>query len=78
MMAEHMEKAEESKPRPPAPSFAEQLSAHMAKLGSKGGKVSGAKRMEMPAEQRKAIALKAARARWTKRTTTAKNKRKLL
>jgi hypothetical protein len=43
------------------------LSAYMAKLGAKGGKISGAKRMEMPAEQRKAIALIAARARWKKR-----------
>jgi hypothetical protein len=67
MMAEHMAKAESTPPLPPAPSFAEQLSAHMAKIGAKGGKVSGAKRMEMPAEQRKAIALKANRARWPKR-----------
>ena len=43
------------------------LSAYMAKLGAKGGKISGAKRMEMPVEQRKAIALGAARARWKKR-----------
>ena len=43
------------------------LSAYMAKLGAKGGKISGAKRMEMPVEQRKAIALLAARARWKKR-----------
>ena len=43
------------------------LSAYMAKLGAKGGKISGAKRMEMPAAQRKAIALMAARARWKKR-----------
>jgi hypothetical protein len=42
------------------------LSAYMAKLGAKGGKISGAKRMEMPAQQRKAIALIAARARWKK------------
>jgi hypothetical protein len=37
---------------------------HMRKLGAKGGKVSGAKRMEMPERQRKAIAKKAAAARW--------------
>lgn len=41
--------------------------ARMAALGSKGGKVSGAKRMEMPEKQRKAIAKKAAAARWGKR-----------
>lgn len=44
------------------------ISAHMAKLGAKGGKVSGAKRMEMPAKVRKAIAKKAAAARWGKRS----------
>lgn len=42
------------------------ISEYMAKLGSKGGKVSGAKRMEMPEEQRIEIAKKAAAARWTK------------
>lgn len=42
------------------------ISEHMRQLGAKGGKVSGAKRMEMPAGKRKAIATKAARARWAK------------
>ena len=51
----------------PAKNFQAELSSYMAKLGAKGGKISGAKRMEMPVEQRKAIALKAARARWKKR-----------
>lgn len=37
--------------------FAEQLSAHMRTLGARGGKVSGAKRMEMPGAKRKAISL---------------------
>jgi hypothetical protein len=41
---------------------------HMAKIGAKGGKVSGAKRMEMPKKQRKDIAKKAAAARWGKKT----------
>jgi hypothetical protein len=36
----------------------------MAKLGAKGGKVSGAKRMEMPKKLRKTIAKRAADARW--------------
>jgi hypothetical protein len=36
----------------------------MAKLGAKGGKVSGARRMKMPEEQRREIASKAARKRW--------------
>ena len=54
LMAEHMEKAEtsqkpwEAPPMPdlPAravPSFDEQYRAHMAKLGAKGGKISGAR-----------------------------------
>jgi hypothetical protein len=41
----------------------------MAKLGAKGGKVSGAKRMEMPERKRKAIAKKAALARWRREPT---------
>jgi hypothetical protein len=49
--------------------FKEQLSAYMAKLGAKGGKVSGAKRMEMPERKRKAIAKKAALARWRREPT---------
>lgn len=39
---------------------------HMRKLGAKGGKISGAKRMEMPKKERIAIAKKAAAARWGK------------
>ena len=57
----------EPEPAQPTP---EQISAYMAKLGTKGGKVSGTRRMKMPAEQRRAIALKAARARWGKRKTS--------
>jgi hypothetical protein len=65
MLAEHMAKAGESEPD--QPSFKEQLSAHMAKLGRKGGKASGAKRMEnLSDEQRQQIAFNAARARWAK------------
>jgi hypothetical protein len=44
------------------------LSAYMSELGRKGGKVGGKRRLEtMTHEQRSAIALKAARARWAKR-----------
>lgn len=40
-----------------------------AEAGSKGGKVGGPKRMSLlSAEQRKALALRAARARWSKKT----------
>lgn len=74
LQAEHMAKFEASeKPWqaeaavPPVIPFAEQLSAHMRALGAKGGKVSGAKRMEMPQKKRVAIAKKAAAARWKNR-----------
>jgi hypothetical protein len=47
--------------------FQTQLSAHMAKLGAKGGRIGGKRRLEtMTYEQRSAIALKAVRARWRK------------
>jgi hypothetical protein len=47
--------------------FQTQYSAHMAKLGAKGGRIGGKRRLEtMTYEQRSAIALKAVRARWTK------------
>lgn len=75
MMAEQMEKFgtsekpwAETEPLPPVLSFKDQLSAHMAKLGAKGGKISGAKRMEMPASKRREIAKLAATARWKKIT----------
>ncbi len=69
LMTEHMEKAETGRyaEPEPAPDVQAIISAHMAKLGAKGGKVSGAKRMEMPEKQRKAIAIKAATARWGKK-----------
>jgi|HubBroStandDraft_6_1064221.scaffolds.fasta_scaffold1343935_2 hypothetical protein len=43
------------------------LSRIMAQMGRKGGKIGGKRRMEtMTAEQRSQIALKAAKARWSK------------
>lgn len=46
----------------------EQISAYMAKLGAKGGKASGARRMEnLTAKRRKEIAKRAAAARWKNR-----------
>jgi hypothetical protein len=46
------------------------ISRVMAALGRKGGKVGGRKRAEnLTAKKRSEIALKAARARWNKRTT---------
>ena len=56
---------------PPVIPFAEQLSAHMRALGARGGKVSGAKRMQMPEARRKAIAKKGAAARWAKSKSKA-------
>lgn len=44
-----------------------QYAAIMSKSGRKGRKISGARRMEMSLEQRKAMALVAARVRWKKR-----------
>ncbi|MDZ4683854.1 MAG: hypothetical protein SH850_02120 [Planctomycetaceae bacterium] len=71
LMDEHFAKAQEGSPpwSQPAPAleFDAAYRAHMAKLGSKGGKVSGKKRMEMPEEKRKAIAKKGAEARWGKK-----------
>src|SRR2546421_56539 len=46
----------------------EELSRVMAALGRRGGRIGGKRRLEtMTQEQRSAIALKAARARWSKR-----------
>lgn len=51
---------------PPEPSKAE-LSKVMRALGHRGGKTGGKRRLEtMTAEERSAVALKAARARWKK------------
>jgi hypothetical protein len=65
MMDEHMARAESAEP--PKPKVPAAVTDYMSRIGTKGGKASGAKRMQMPVEQRKAIALLAARARWKKR-----------
>ena len=57
-------------------SFATQLSAYMAKLGRKGGKASGARRMNMPAEVRRSVAQKGAAALWKKRRQKARQPKK--
>lgn len=61
-------------PKNGADTFKEQLSDYMSRLGRKGGKISGAKRMEMPVEQRREIASKAAQAMWAKRKKTTKKR----
>jgi general stress protein YciG len=78
MRAEHMEKlaagkwADEPASEPTSgvdASFEAQFRARMAELGRKGGKVSGAKRMEnLSDEKRRAIAKLAARSRWEKKS----------
>jgi hypothetical protein len=65
MLAEHMDRVQEE----PAPvlDFAAQYKAHMAKLGAKGGKVGGKRRLEtMSSAERKRAASQAAKARWAK------------
>jgi len=78
MLAEHMSRVDDRHSKftatdesievsesPAAPSFEQQYRAHMAKLGAKGGKISGAKRMQnLSKKQRTEIARKAATARW--------------
>lgn len=72
LMGAHLDKLNEGKWATPEPDvtpphgdpFEEQFRKRMAELGRKGGKASGAKRMEMPEAKRKAIAKKAAAARW--------------
>jgi general stress protein YciG len=75
MMAEHLDKMSQGKwadrsgqdvTPPQGDPFEAMFRQRMAELGRKGGKVSGAKRMEMPEKQRKAIARKAAAARWSR------------
>lgn len=51
------------------------ISEIMSQMGKKGGKISGARRMEnIPPEKRSEIALKAARARWDKRKKSSSPK----
>jgi hypothetical protein len=64
LLDEHMAKFEASE-KPPAPSFQEQLSAHMAQLGRKGGTIGGKRRLDtLSPKRRKEIARLAAQARW--------------
>ncbi len=45
-----------------------EISRIMSEMGKKGGKIGGKRRMEtMTSEERTAVALKAARARWKRR-----------
>ncbi len=76
LMAEHLERVEKSSPPwkaeqgpavtpPHGDPFEAQFRARMSELGRKGGKISGAKRMEnLSQKQRRDIARKGAKARW--------------
>jgi hypothetical protein len=47
------------------PAVPSSISAYMAQIGSKGGKIGGKRRLKtMTSEQRSAIARKAAKSRW--------------
>jgi hypothetical protein len=51
---------------------ADEISRVMQALGQRGGRIGGKRRLEtMTPEQRSAVALKAARARWSKRRKKA-------
>jgi hypothetical protein len=75
LRARQAEPAEKAETGPKPPQFEPDddadtrmiISAYMKVLGTKGGKVSGAKRMDMPMRQRKAIAKNAAAVRWAKK-----------
>ena len=65
VLDEHMARVQSDPTGVPQPAdFEMQYRSRMAELGAKGGRKSGAKRMEMPAAKRKAIAKKGAAARW--------------
>jgi len=54
-------------PERPAPVVPSNISAYMAQIGSKGGKIGGKRRLKtMTAEQRKRAAQRAAKSRWSK------------
>jgi hypothetical protein len=55
----------------PTPAVPADLSAYMSAMGRKGGQIGGKRRLvTMTATQRKKVAAKAAKARWTKKTTS--------
>jgi hypothetical protein len=69
-MDEHMARVEAAEPPwNETPSDVKAIiSAHMAKLGAKGGRIGGKRRLETMTEaQRKQVAKKAADARWSGR-----------
>ena len=71
MIAEHMARVQQE-PAPLLLDFETQFKAHMAKLGKKGGDISGERRKDMPLDVRRRVASLAARARWAKRKAAKK------
>jgi hypothetical protein len=73
-----MPKRPKDKPTPVSadndiPSAASVISQYMAQIGSKGGKIGGKRRLEtMTAKQRREVAAKAAKARWSKSKNRSK------
>jgi hypothetical protein len=63
----HLILATAAEPADKPPTFDELYRAHMAEMGAKGGKVSGARRKDnVSAAKRRQIAKKAAAARWNR------------
>ena len=64
----HQDEAPSAEAPAPLPPTAAQISAYMAQMGSKGGKIGGKLRLKtMTSRARKAVAKKAAMARWAAR-----------
>lgn len=63
-MVRRSTQTEDREARPPKVSFSD-ISRVMSAMGRKGGKIGGKRRLEtMTAEQRREVALKAAKTRW--------------
>ena len=64
-----VEQSTEEAPRPEVPAWVpSELSAYMAAMGRRGGQIGGKRRLvTMTKEQRRKVAAKAAKARWSAR-----------
>lgn len=71
--ARHLVDESTAEPEAPAPITPAALSAYMSALGRKGGIIGGKRRLvTMTQEERSAVGLKAAKARWKRVKKTAK------
>lgn len=67
LIAEHMRLTDQAEAEIVSPDFETQYKARMARLGAKGGKIGGKRRMgSMSDPEKSALGLKAATARWSK------------